>query len=256
LELSEDAQEGTRERAHGDTREGYGYFNRVNDSVQLDGILAGVGARGYFTDRVTSGRVEVRLSDIVLVVSTESKLVLVSHVRPARVSSTSTRGFKASGPLSLDITQEDLERVTDSQYHKEVGSGFSDPAYRPSRAAWESIWRGIKQLRPDLVEALRLIEQLRFDETLDPSEGSADEQTFWEKDAVGVALDIAGIPFSNVFADLSQGRLQGNSLLRSLCGNTTEDVVITHDVHNFPGYLIAEQLPEACHFTQGSHAVR
>jgi hypothetical protein len=249
---------GEEERDNGDEvavplQQGFGYFNRVNDSVLLDGIRARVHEAGYFTDRVTSGRVGVRLSDIVLVVSWESKLVFVSHARPARTSSTSTRGFKASGPLELDISRDELERVTDPQHHEEIRRGFTAPAYRPSLAAWQAIWLGLKRLRPDLAEALRLIEQLRFDETFDPSEGSADEQAFWEKDAVGVALDIAGISFSGVFADLSRGRSEGKSVLRSLCGNTTEDVVISHDVRNFPDYFITEQLPEACEFVQGNH---
>jgi hypothetical protein len=219
-------------------REGYGFFNRVTDPQLYQRIAARVTSRGYFTDRVTLERVSVRLSDIALVISPSRRLAFVSHARPTRLGSTGTRGFRASLPILVDISFDELTAAVSDEHVETVTRGFDEPCFRPPSPAWDAIWDAIRRLRPQFADQLRRIEQLRFDDSFEFDESSDDEQVFYEKDAVGVALDVAGISFNGVFAELSEGRQQDKNLVEALCGNPTEDVVLHHDVHNFPEYTL------------------
>ena len=234
--------------------EGYGFFTRVSDSQLFAKIKARTDARKHFTDRVTSERVSVRLSDIALVISPNGTLALVSHVRPTRVSTTGTRAFKANGSLSVNLTVEELVDASAAEVHAEIIHCFKEPAIRPSLLAWQEIWAGIKRLRPQFSAELRHIEQLRFDDSFTFDSNSDDERLFYEKDAVGVALNVAGISFGGVFAELSESRgkadVDDRDFLRALCGDPIEDVVINHDVHNFPEYIPTTDRLSACEFSQ------
>lgn len=230
--------------------EGFGFFLQITDTTLFEKIKQKVEYKKYFTDRVVSDRVSVRLSDIALVISPEKSLIFVSHVRPTRSGSTGTRGFKASGPLRVDLSADEIISDTGEEHKNEILKGFNEPSFRPSLSAWKAIWSTIKKLRPNLSAQIRHIEQLRFDEAFEFSDDSDDEQFFYEKDAVGVALDVAGISFGGVFAELTEGREQNKSLIEALCGNPTEDVILNHDVHNFPDYVVHSDYVHACEFMQ------
>jgi hypothetical protein len=118
-------------------------------------IEAKAKAKRYFTDRVTSERVSVRLSDIALVVSPTQRLAFVSHVRPTRAGTTGTRGFKASGPLCVDLSADAIVAEVAEDYREEIRRGFSEPSLRPSMPTWKAIWLEIKRLRLDLAAELR-----------------------------------------------------------------------------------------------------
>jgi hypothetical protein len=152
--------------------------------------------------------------------------------------------------LSVDLKRDEIVAAVAEDYREEIRRGFNEPSLRPSMATWKAIWLAIKRLRPEMAAELRQIEQLRFDESFEFHEESNDEQVFYEKDAIGVALDVAGIPFGGVFAGVSEARQQHKHLIEALCGYPTEDVVINHDVHTFPEYVRKSDQLHACEFIQ------
>jgi hypothetical protein len=234
---------------------GYGFFCQVTDEQHFKRIQSGIAAKGYFTDRVLFDRVSVRLSDIVLLISPEYDLAYAAHVRPTRGGTTGTRGFRAESPVQMDITQGELQAVIVPEAWKILSVGFTRTSFRPDAPEWNVLWNALKHLRPDRAQELRRLEQLRFDNAFEFNDDGTDAQHFYEKDAVGVALTIAGIEFHGVFAELSDGLASNRGLLQSLCGNTTEDVHVNHDVHNFPGFLPVADALHACEFAQRGRKV-
>lgn len=231
-------------------QEGYGFFNRVGDARLFSRIQRKVSGKGYFTDRVTLERVTLRLSDIVLVVSPDDQIAYVSHARPTRIGTTGTRSFKANGPVAVNVELRELESALTGEALEQARRGIRESCFRPSLSAWQAIWEAIKAMRPNLVDQFRRIEQLRFDESFQFDAGSDDEQIFYEKDAVGVALDVAGISFGGVFAELATGRQQDLTLVESLCGAPIEDLVVNHDTHTFPDYTQESDRLHSCEFVQ------
>jgi hypothetical protein len=100
-------------------RPGYGFFTRTADERLFERLRAKATSQNYYTDRVTSSRVTVRLSDIALVISPDSRLSFISHVRPTRASSTGTQGFKANGPLKVDIAEDQLVAAAGEDWKNE-----------------------------------------------------------------------------------------------------------------------------------------
>lgn len=239
-----------------DRQDGFGFFFQVTDQALFESLEQRAASKKYFTDRVTSARVTVRLSDIALAISPSERLAFVSLVRPTRAGTTGTRGFRAYGPITMDIAADQLIEAAGKHYEQEIRKGYSEPSFRPSLNAWNAIWLAIKKLCPDLAAALAKIDGQRFDESFSFDEETDDEQVFYEKDAVGVALDIAGISFGGIFAELSQGRTEEKSLLEALCGNPIEDVFIDHDSHIFPSYILQSDHLQACNFAQGNRKLQ
>ena len=229
---------------------GYGFFCRVTDRQHFARIQKRNEEKGYFTDRVLFDRVAVRLSDLALIVSPEGLLVYAAHIRPTRTGTTGTRGFRGDHLVELNVTAPELQAKVDAKIWADASRGFTEPAFRPLANIWNALWAALKQLRPQKMADLRRLEQLRFDDVFEFDGSGFGEQRYYEKDAVAVALQVAGISYQGVFAELAEGFSARKPLLQALCGNTTEDVHIDHDVRNFPGFLRTTDILHSCEFTQ------
>jgi len=235
--------------------EGLGFFCKVEDQQHFRRICRSIEGKGYFTDRVLRDRVTVRLSDLALIVSPERKLAFAVHVRPISTGTTGNRGFKGGNPVELDITEDELEGVLSDESFLVVQEAMAKPSLRPNSEVWGEVWEAIKSLRPELREELIRLERLRLDDVFEFDADGRGAQRFFEKDAVAVSLQSAGLPFGSVFAELTHGLQSGKSLLESLCGNATEDLVIDHDVKSLPGFIKESDLLHACVLAKGNNRI-
>lgn len=230
--------------------EGQGFLRRISDERHFSTIRGRIETKGYFTDRVLSDRVSLRLSDLTLVVAPSGRVAFAAHVRPVRIGTTGTRGFRAEFIVELDISQVELRAALDSLVWDALQPAFVEPSFRPTATEWMALWTALSHLRPEKRYELQRLLHLRYDKAFEFRDNGEDEQAFFEKDAVGVAMDAAGIAFQGVFAELSQGLQQRRAVLQALCGNTSEDVHVDHDVRNFPGFVRVEDVLHGCEFTQ------
>jgi hypothetical protein len=226
---------------------GFGFFSATADPAHFARLRDGFTKTGYFTDRALFDRVSVGTSDLVLVLTPDRVLAFAAHVRPSRNGSTGAKGFKAESIVDLGIQEADLASTLPPDVWKRVSRAFEQSSFRPNASDWQILWQSLYRLRPAQADGLRRLEQLRFDAMFNLERANKrEEQVYFEKDAVGVALAVAGIPFSTAFAELSKGLAESQSLVRSLCGNPIEDVFIDHDIRNFPGFIRAEDVLDAC----------
>ena len=234
-----------------------GFFYVARDERHAEVIYDSVDSNGDFSDGVLASRVAVEKVDLVLVFITTGEQEVVKyaalgtrHLRGG--GGTGKQGVRLTDMVVLDLS---LDRVKDNvggETRNQLGSLLKWDADRPSPAVWDAIWQSVKDMASDEQRVhLEKLERRRLAPVFDFQLDGAD-LAYCQKDAVGVALDIAGIDRREVFAGLSEGLSEGKTLLRSVSGSLKERVVIDHDVTKMPGFVREFDGGDHCVFRQGN----
>jgi len=246
---------------HPSTKEflpGLGFIKKISEIAILDRIVKKIADKNYFTSTVSYDHVKLQQSDIVLLVSPLNVVEFVAHVRPARSATTGTNGFKGDVCVKIGVPLDELLNTISVELKTSIISKLNLADFRPSLSEWKLIWKSIKSLDlgVDSFNQIVHIEKRRFENSFDFERDEFAYENYFQKDAIGVALQASGIQYNSCFANLSQGLSEGKSLLESLTGLPTEDVIIAHDTWNFPDFLKSFSNPQSCIFTQGKKVLK
>lgn len=129
-------------------------------------------------------------------------------------------------PLSVAA----LISATVTPNRREVRAASRTQAAALNDAAAESLVDALGRLRPDL---LPIIENLRRGRDAEAIQGEAGEVLVMERDAVRLAMSIAGLDPSPL---QEWNGLSRNGFLASLAYSTPEDVLVSHDASRFPDW--------------------
>jgi len=232
-----------------------GFFHTVGDEFLLAAINRQIEHVGYFTDGVIQGRVRVSKLDLVLTFAPdeEGELVLATACLAQRVrgGTTGKQGVKWSNVVHVGVSTHSLITRLPQDVGDRVSQSLFHDSSRPSASDWDAVWRELKALRPDLVPAIENLERMRRGVVLRFSD-EREERLFCQRDAVGVALDLAGIPRASTFSQIAQAVTGDTPLLDALCGSPTERIVLSHDVRAFDGFApIGAMSDHKCSFRYG-----
>ena len=116
-------------------------------------------------------------------------------------------------------------------------NGFKNDYKKISPKASEALFKALIKSCPEQESAINKIASKVFPETIIKNISRSDDAAV-EKDALGICLDIFGIDRPQVFNSWrAQDRSLGTSFLSGLADYTSyEDDVISHDLHNVPGW--------------------
>lgn len=236
-----------------------GFFYVASDDLHAEAISRSVDDKGDFSDGVLASRVTVAKVDLVLVfvVGEENESVRYAALATlhARGGGTGKQGVRLSDLVPIDVPLVALRNNLVPAVREEMDQLLAWDAERPPPASWDSIWSAIKQLvNADQRAGLEELERRRRSPAFNFSDPSTDS-IYCQKDAVSVALDIAGINRNPVFANLSDGLAKGKPLLASLTGSLKEHVVVRHDAAQVPGFLKQYDGGNHCTFQQGSRVL-
>ena len=237
---------------------GLGFIKKISEKAIFDRIVKKISEKNNFTSTVSYDHVKLQQSDIVVLVSPFNVVEFVAHVRPTRSATTGTVGFKGDVCVKIGVSIDELLRTIPIELKTAIITKFNVADFRPSLSEWKLIWQSIKSLPLgiDSLEIIRHIEKRRFDVSFDFDRDEFAYQNYFLKDAIGVALQTAGIEYSSCFSNLSHGLSEGKSPLESLTGLPTEDVIIAHDTWNFPDFIKTLSTPQSCTFTQGKKVLK
>lgn len=236
-----------------------GFFYVASDDRHAEAISQSVDAKGDFSDGVLVSRVTVAKVDLVLVfvVGEENEWVRYAALATQypRGSGTGKQGVRLSDLVRIDLPLDALRGKLIPVVREEMNHLLAWDAERPSPPNWDAIWSALKELATDDQRAaLERLERRRSSPAFNFNDRSADS-LYCQKDAVSVALDIAGINRNPVFANLSDGLATGKTLLASVSGSLKEKVVVRHDVSHVPGFIKQFDGGDHCVFRQGTRTL-
>lgn len=181
----------------------------------------------------------------------------ISHLgiikKGARVATNQVR-IKATDFLKLpDIPLKVLFSHIPVKQRAACENGFSDDYKKVSPKAAEALFTALLRCCPELETAINKIAVKVFPESIIKNVSRSMDAAV-EKDALGICLDIFGVDRTQILSSWqAPGRSLGTSFLTGLTDYTSyEDDVISHDLHNLPGWsAVSEAISGVVEFENG-----
>lgn len=183
--------------------------------------------------------------------------MIISHLgiikKGARVATNQVR-IKATDFIMLpDIPLKALLSYVPVRQRAGCEQGFSDDYKKVAPKAAEALYTALLKCCPELETAINKIANKVFPQSIVKNVSRSDDAAV-EKDALGICLDIFGIDRTQVLNSWqAPGRSLGTSFLTGLTDYTSyEDDVISHDLHNLPGWsAVSEAISGVVEFENG-----
>lgn len=238
-----------------------GILYRPTDAPLIDSIDTAIQRDNQFTAQLVKKRVYIFDVDLSLVFFKAETLAYATLVSPTTGGATGQIKGRFYDCVKLDLSTPQLRSAIPGSFHEEFDKLNFESVRRPTAPLWNAMWDAVKRLRPDAIAELERLQKRREQKRFDFDVTGA-AVFFQARDAIGTALEAAGIGRRGVFANFS-GLLQRTEtvapsvtkLSQGLAGGLTEDVVIHHDARRVPGFLKSKDVGDGFRFQRGRHVL-
>lgn len=186
--------------------------------------------------------------------SNELRLTHILLLKKQQRVATSQVRIKGMDAIELeDVPIADLIFALPKHLRKFAQNAFSQSYTKISEKLGEALLEALLSLSPEQEGDInKLYEKLQKPDPL--KRAARETDAAGERDALGISLDIFGIDRSEILRRWNRGKGLGDSFLRGLKEYAAyEDDVISHDLHNLPGWsVIAEAITGVVEFENGN----